>query len=213
MRNGVTIIDPNSTYIHKDVEIGADTIIYPGSIIRGKTVIGEQCEIGPGADITNGKIEDSVTIHHSVFVDSSVSDHTTIGPYAYVRPGSIIGKAAKIGNFVELKNAKFGDGSKASHLSYIGDAEVGNGVNIGCGSIFVNYDGVNKHKTIVEDGAFIGCNSNLVAPVKIGQNAYVAAGSTITREVPPQALAIARSRQENKENYVERILKRKQFKK
>ncbi|MDH4619122.1 bifunctional UDP-N-acetylglucosamine diphosphorylase/glucosamine-1-phosphate N-acetyltransferase GlmU [Brevibacillus sp. AY1] len=205
MRNGVTIIDPSSTYIETDVSIGADTIIQPGTFLRGRTTIGTDCVIGPQADLTDVKVEDNVSITYAVMVEASVAAQATVGPYAYVRPGSEIGPGVKIGDFVELKNAKIGEGSKIPHLSYVGDAELGAGVNIGCGTITVNYDGAVKHKTVVDDGAFVGCNTNLVAPVKVGKNAYVAAGSTIHQDVPDDALAIARERQVNKLDYANRM--------
>ncbi|MCM3080137.1 bifunctional UDP-N-acetylglucosamine diphosphorylase/glucosamine-1-phosphate N-acetyltransferase GlmU [Brevibacillus invocatus] len=205
MRNGVTIIDPSSTYIETNVSIGADTIIQPGTFLRGRTTIGTDCVIGPQADLTDVKVEDNVSITYAVMVEASVAAQATVGPYAYVRPGSEIGPGVKIGDFVELKNAKIGEGSKIPHLSYVGDAEIGAGVNIGCGTITVNYDGAVKHKTVVDDGAFVGCNTNLVAPVKVGKNAYVAAGSTIHQDVPDDALAIARERQVNKLDYANRM--------
>lgn len=205
MRNGVTIIDPVQTYIGTDVEIGTDTVIYPGTILDGATVIGSDCEIGPNSEIKNCKIGDATVIKHSVAHDSQIGSHVNIGPFAHIRPLSTIHDKVKIGNFVEIKKADFGEGSKASHLSYIGDAEVGKDVNIGCGSITVNYDGKNKYLTKIEDGVFIGCNSNLVAPVKVGKGAYVAAGSTVTEDVPGDALAVARARQINKENYVGKL--------
>ncbi|TKI58022.1 bifunctional UDP-N-acetylglucosamine diphosphorylase/glucosamine-1-phosphate N-acetyltransferase GlmU [Brevibacillus antibioticus] len=205
MRNGVTIIDPASTYIEADVKIEADTVIHPGSFLRGQTTVGADCVIGPQADLTNVEVASGVTISYSVMVDSSVKSDSSVGPFAYVRPGTQIGSNAKIGDFVELKNAKIGDGTKVPHLSYVGDAEIGDGVNIGCGTITVNYDGAVKHKTTVKDGAFIGCNSNLVAPVTVGQNAYVAAGSTINQDVPDNALAIARERQVNKIDYANKM--------
>lgn len=202
--NGVTIIDPNSTYIDSEAKIARDTIIYPGVIIEGNSEIGEDCIIGHNTRIIDSKIGDRVTIQSSTIVESSVDDDTNIGPYAYLRPNSKIGKHVKIGDFVEVKNASIGDKSKASHLAYIGDATVGENVNIGCGVVFVNYDGKNKHKTIVENNAFIGSNSNLIAPVIIRENAYVAAGSTITDEVESGALSIARARQVNKQDWVKR---------
>ncbi|MGF9816910.1 bifunctional UDP-N-acetylglucosamine diphosphorylase/glucosamine-1-phosphate N-acetyltransferase GlmU [Brevibacillus agri] len=205
MRNGVTIIDPASTYIEADVVIEADTVIQPGTILRGQTTIGADCVIGPQADLTDVQVGSGVTISYAVMVEASVEAESTVGPFAYIRPGTQIGRKAKIGDFVELKNAKIGEGSKVPHLSYIGDAEIGDGVNIGCGTITVNYDGAVKHKTTVQDGAFIGCNTNLVAPVTVGQNAYVAAGSTINQDVPDNALAIARERQVNKPDYASRM--------
>ncbi|MEH7503620.1 bifunctional UDP-N-acetylglucosamine diphosphorylase/glucosamine-1-phosphate N-acetyltransferase GlmU [Neobacillus drentensis] len=205
MRNGVTIIDPANTYIETDVEIGQDTVIYPGTMIKGKTIIGSECHIGPNSEIVSCGIGDQTVVRQSVAHNSSIGTHVNIGPFAHIRPESTIHNDVKIGNFVEIKKAVFGNGSKASHLSYIGDAEVGSDVNIGCGSITVNYDGKNKYLTKIEDGVFIGCNSNLVAPVTIGKGAYVAAGSTITKDVPGEALSIARAKQVNKENYVQKL--------
>lgn len=201
MLSGTTIINPENTYIADDVQIGEDTVIFPGVVIEGKSVIGSECVIGQNTRIVNSKIGNNVEIQSSTIIDSSIDDNTTVGPYAYLRPNSILGKNVKIGDFVEVKNSTIGDFSKASHLAYIGDAEVRSNVNIGCGVIFANYDGKNKHKTIVEDNAFIGSNSNLVAPVIVKENGFVAAGSTITKEVPNGALAIARSRQVNKEGW------------
>lgn len=201
MISGVTIIDPDNTYIEEDVKIGEDTIIYPGAIIVGNTEIGTDCTIGHNCRIENSKIGNEVEIQSSTVVESKVDDRAKIGPYAYLRPKSVIGKEVKIGDFVEIKNSTIGDYSKASHLAYIGDAEVGSKVNIGCGVVFVNYDGEKKHKTIVEDNAFVGSNSNLIAPVIVKENGYIAAGSTITKEVATGALAIARARQINKEGW------------
>ncbi|WP_409303639.1 bifunctional UDP-N-acetylglucosamine diphosphorylase/glucosamine-1-phosphate N-acetyltransferase GlmU [Peribacillus sp. SCS-155] len=205
MRNGVTIIDPSNTYIETGVTIGRDTVIHPGSIIKGESIIGEDCVIGPHTEIKNCEIGNSSTVRHSAAFESIIGSYVNIGPFAHIRPDSDIRDKAKIGNFVEIKKAVIGEGSKASHLSYIGDAEVGNDVNIGCGSITVNYDGKNKYLTKIEDHVFIGCNSNLVAPVTIGRGAYVAAGSTITEDVPEDALSIARARQINKEDYVQNL--------
>ncbi|MBT2684384.1 bifunctional UDP-N-acetylglucosamine diphosphorylase/glucosamine-1-phosphate N-acetyltransferase GlmU [Bacillus sp. ISL-37] len=202
MRNGVSIIDPDNTYIGPDVKVGQDTVIFPGTTLSGSTVIGSECQIGPNTEISNCEIGNNTVIRQSAAFDSKIGSEVNIGPFAHIRPDSEINDEVKIGNFVEIKKAVFGKGSKASHLSYIGDAEVGADVNIGCGSITVNYDGKNKFLTKIEDGVFIGCNSNLVAPVTIGKGAYVAAGSTITEDVPGEALALARARQVNKEDYV-----------
>ena len=201
MENGVTIIDPDSTYINAEAKIGRDTIIYPGTIIEGNSVIGEDCIIGHNTRIANGRIGNRVEIQISTILDSSIDDDSKIGPYAYLRPNSHIGKNVKIGDFVEVKNSNVGDNSKASHLSYIGDADVGKSVNVGCGVVFVNYNGKIKQRSIVEDNAFIGSNSNLVAPVVVREWGYVAAGSTITDEVENGALSIARARQVNKEGW------------
>lgn len=213
MLNGVTIIDPSSTYIGADVVIGADTVIYPGSHISGATVIGEDCVIGPAAEIEDSRIEDGAKVKQSVLCQAEVGKETTVGPFAYLRPGAKLGKHVKVGDFVEIKNATLDDGSKVSHLSYIGDAKVGKNVNIGCGAITVNYDGYNKSITEIEDDAFIGSNVNLIAPVKVGKGAYVVAGSTITQSVPDNDVAIARNRQENKPGYAEKLRARAKAKK
>lgn len=201
MDNGVTILDPDATYIGKRVAIGQDTIVYPGTILEGNTIIGETCQIMEQTKIIDCIIGDGVVIQSSTLMESTIGDGTKVGPYAYIRPNCKIGKNAKVGDFVEMKNARFGDGSKASHLTYVGDAVVGKNVNLGCGVVFVNYDGVDKHITVVEDDVFIGCNVNLISPVTVRKGAYIAAGSTITEEVPEESLAIARMRQLNKEGY------------
>lgn len=205
MRNGVTIINPANTYIGADVTIGSDTIVYPGTLLEGQTVIGEDCYIGPNSHIVDSQIGHRTKIDASVVEESMIGEDVTVGPYAHIRPASNVLNRAKVGNFVELKKTTLGEGSKASHLTYLGDAEIGADVNIGCGTITVNYDGVNKFKTTIGDRSFIGCNANLVAPVTIHSDTYVAAGTTVTKEVPPFALAIGRSRQENKENYVNKL--------
>ncbi|WP_421101934.1 bifunctional UDP-N-acetylglucosamine diphosphorylase/glucosamine-1-phosphate N-acetyltransferase GlmU [Sporosarcina psychrophila] len=205
MRNGVTIINPESTYISAAAEIGRDTVLQPGTMIEGHTVIGNKCVIGPNSQIVDSVIGDNTNVHSSVVLSSRIGSTTAIGPFAHIRPDSDLGDSVKIGNFVEVKKATLGEGSKVSHLSYIGDAKIGSHVNVGCGTITVNYDGKNKHLTTIEDNAFIGCNSNLVAPVTVGKGAYVAAGSTITKSVPESSLAIARARQENKEGYANKL--------
>ena len=204
MENGVTIIDPNTTYIGSDVEIGRDTIIYPGNVLEGKTIIKENCMLYPNSRIADSVIEAGVDIQSSVIVESHIGENTTVGPFAYLRPESVIGKNARIGDFVEIKKSTIGDNTKVSHLTYIGDAEVGSGCNFGCGTVVVNYDGKKKHKTKIGNNTFIGCNTNLVAPVEVKDNAYTAAGSTITSEVPDGALAIARAKQVNIEGWVEK---------
>ncbi len=195
---GVTIIDPEHTYIDASVTIENDTVIYPGVILEQGTAIGKNCTIGPNSRIINSKVNDYVCIESSKVIDSYIDEGTSVGPFAYLRPGTRLGKNVKIGDFVEVKKSSIGDNSKSSHLSYIGDAEVGKNVNIGCGVVFVNYDGKNKFKTVVGDGAFIGSNSNLVAPVTVNSGGYVACGSTITEDVDTDDLAIGRARQVNK---------------
>lgn len=199
--DGVNIVDMTNTYIGRDVVIGHDTTIEPGCIIKGKTVIGNGCHIGPYCEFDNVEIKDNVAIKFSVIADSIIENGVDIGPYARLRNHCHILENVHMGNFVEMKKATFGKGSKAAHLSYIGDATVGENVNIGCGTITSNYDGKNKFQTVIEDNVFVGCNSNLVAPVTVGKNAFIAAGSTITDEVHEDAFAIARSRQVNKEGY------------
>ncbi len=211
--NGVNIIDPTNTYIARDVKIGPDTTIEPGCIIKGKTEIGSHCHIGPYCEFTNMIIKDNVEIKFSVLSDSIIENGVDIGPYSRLRTNCHIHENAHMGNFVEMKKADFGKGSKASHLTYVGDAEVGENVNFGCGTITSNYDGKNKSLTKIEDNVFIGCNTNLVAPVTVKKNAYIAAGSTITKEVDEDALAIARSRQVNKEGYSKKLkeIREKEF--
>lgn len=204
MENGVTIIDPSRTYIDTDAVIGCDTVLLPGVVIEGKTVIGEDCVVGPDSRLTDTKLGNGVKFQYSTAIESSVDDNTTVGPYAYIRPNCAIGKNVKIGDFVEVKNSNVGDGTKVSHLTYIGDSDVGERINFGCGTVTVNYDGNKKFRTVIGDDVFIGCNTNLVAPVKVGKGAYIAAGSTITDEVPENCLAIARERQINKTGWVKK---------
>ncbi|WP_195971921.1 bifunctional UDP-N-acetylglucosamine diphosphorylase/glucosamine-1-phosphate N-acetyltransferase GlmU [Clostridium thermobutyricum] len=202
--NGVTLIDPRSTYIGADVVIGKDTILYPNTILEGNTKIGQRCTILQNTRIKDSIIENGATIESSVILESKVGDNTNVGPFAYIRPESSIGNNVKIGDFVEIKKANIGNETKVAHLTYIGDAEVGSGCNFGCGTVVVNYDGKKKHKTIIGDNSFIGCNTNLVSPVKVGDNTYIAAGSTITNEVSEGDLAIARAKQRNIKGWVEK---------
>jgi len=202
MLSGVTIVDPNSTYIDAEVHVGMDTVILPGTILEGGTVIGEDCEIGPFTRITGSKIGNSAKINNSVVIDSVIGNNTQVGPFAYIRPNCNIGDNTKVGDFVELKNSNVGYRTKIPHLAYVGDSDIGENCNISCGVITVNYDGKKKHRTKIGNNSFVGCNVNLVAPVTLGDDTYIAAGSTITEEVPPFSLAIARSRQENKEGWV-----------
>lgn len=204
MDKGVTIIDPINTYIESSVQIGRDTIIYPGTSIEGSSQIGEDCIIKNNCIIVDSKIGSSVEIESSTIKESVVGEKTIIGPYAQLRPSSIIGRNAKIGNFVEVKNSTLGDGTKASHLSYIGDADIGENVNIGCGVVFANYDGIKKHRTIIGDNVFIGSNSSLIAPLKIEDYGFVAAGSTITKDISEGTLSIGRAKQVDIEGWVEK---------
>lgn len=198
MLEGVTIVDPNCTYISAEPKIGRDTIIYPGTIIEGKTVIGENCRIGPYSFIRDSVVANGVEVRYSNVFSSKIDDMAKIGPYSHIRPGTRIKHKAKIGNFSEVKNSVIGNGSKVNHLSYIGDSFLGKDVNIGAGTITCNYDGKQKSKTYIGDRSFVGSNVNLVAPVKVGRDTLLGAGSTITENVPSNALAIARARQVNK---------------
>ena len=199
MNEGVTIFYPETSVIDNDVQIGADTVIEPYVQLLGHTKIGEDCRIRSYSVIRDSQVGNRVTIRHGSILDEAVvADGALIGPYSHLRPGSEIGEGAHVGNFVETKKIKLGKGSKANHLTYLGDAEIGSGVNIGAGTITCNYDGVNKNKTIIGDGVFVGSDSTLVAPVKISKGAYIAAGSCITDDVPEDALALGRSRQTTK---------------
>ena len=205
MAAGVTFIDPATTYVDPEAEIAADTVLHPGVVIEGRTRIGAACEIQAYVRISDSEIGDRVTINSFCLISGAqVAAGAALGPFAHLRPGTTVGEKAKIGNFVELKNTNFGPRSKANHLSYLGDTTVGADVNVGAGTITCNYDGVNKHRTVIEDGAFIGSDSQLVAPVTVGKGAYVGAGSSIVADVPAGALGIARGRQNNVEGWVER---------
>ena len=200
-KGGVIFVDEKSAYIEENVKIGKGTTIEPNVYLKGETKIGESCFIGFGSELTDAVISDNVTIKHSVIIKSEVKSGTTVGPFAYIRPDCVVGENVRIGDFVEIKNSNIGDGTKLSHLTYVGDADVGKNINFGCGTVVVNYDGKKKHRTVIEDNAFIGCNTNLVSPVKVGKHAYTAAGSTITDDVPEDSLAIARARQVVKEDW------------
>ena len=202
MQDGATVIDPKSTYIDAGVKIGNDTVIRPNTHLRGETVIGNNCVIGPDCEIIDSFIGDDSLVRYAVLDNARCGANANIGPYTYLRPGTQLDNKVKVGGFCELKNTKVGEGSKIPHLSYMGDAEIGSGVNIGCGSITCNYDGENKYKTQIGDRAFVGSNVNMVAPVNICADSYIAAGSTVTEDVPEKALAIARSRQTNIDGWV-----------
>lgn len=202
MNNGVTIIDPINTYIDMDVEIGRDSVIYPNVFLHGDTSIGEECEILPGTRIFSSVVGNGTKVESSVIYESKVGENTSVGPFAYLRPGSSIGDKVKIGDFVEIKNSVIGNGTKISHLSYVGDASVGEDCNLGCGVITVNYNGKEKNRTVIGKECFIGCNSNLIAPVEVEDGAYVAAGTTITERVNSNSLAIGRCYQKNIEDWV-----------
>jgi bifunctional UDP-N-acetylglucosamine pyrophosphorylase/glucosamine-1-phosphate N-acetyltransferase len=205
MAAGVTLVDPATVYADSDVTIGADTVVHPFVILEGSTKIGAACEIHAGARIVNSTIGDRVTIrNHTVITDAVIANGAVLGPFAHVRPGSKIGEDAHVGNFVELKKTSFGKGAKANHLAYLGDSTIGDKTNVGAGTITCNYDGEAKHQTVIGKGVFVGSNSTIVAPVTIGDGAYIAAGSAITGDVPSGALGIGRARQENKDGWVEK---------
>lgn len=197
LENGVLMMDPEAVYVEDAVLVGRGTMLLPGTILRGRTVVGEGCTLGPNTMLTDCTVGNRVAINASQCVDSVLRDGANVGPFAYIRPGCDIGEDVKVGDFVEVKNTTVGRGTKLPHLTYVGDADVGRDCNFGCGSITVNYDGKIKHRTTVGDRCFIGCNTNLVAPVTVGEGAYTAAGSTITQEVPKGDLAVARARQVN----------------
>lgn len=207
---GVVFIDLKAVYIDEGVRIGKGTVIYPCVVLEGDVEIGENCTIGLNTRIKDSIIGNGTSIQSSVILESKVGNETSVGPFAYLRPNSEIGSHCKVGDFVEIKNSRLDDGAKAAHLTYVGDSDVGKKVNLGCGVVFVNYDGSKKYRSVVEDGAFIGCNVNLVSPVHVGKDAYVAAGSTITNDVEDGALYVARSKGKSIEGWVEKrgILKK-----
>ena len=201
MTNGVTIINPSTVIIGAEAEIGQDTIIASNVTILGNTRIGSNCVIEMGCKLENAQLADNVTVTSSVILDSEIGEGTSVGPFAYVRPGNKVGKNVKVGDFVELKNDTVGDGTKISHLTYLGDSDIGKNVNFGCGTVTCNYDGKNKFRSTIGDNVFVGCNTNFVSPVKVGDGAYIAAGSTITEDIPENNLSIARARQVNKADW------------
>lgn len=206
MRNGVTFIQPLTTTVEIEVELGADTVVEQGVALKGTTKIGDNCVIGANSEIISSEISDNVQITHSVIEYSTVASRTTIGPFAHLRPNSHLGNNVHIGNFVEVKNSTVGADTKAGHLTYIGDADLGQDINIGCGTIFVNYDGKKKHRSTVGDQVFIGCNANIVSPVHIGNCAFIGAGTTVVADVPEEALALSRVPQQNISNYWQKFL-------
>lgn len=205
LRNGVTLMDIDNTYIGPDVTIDSDVTIYPGTVLTGETHIGASSIIGPNTEIVDCHIGNNSLIRQSVVTNSKIGSNVNIGPFAHIRPETNIGDEVRVGNFVEVKKSTIDNRSKVSHLSYIGDATLGTNVNVGCGSITVNYDGKNKHETVIEDDSFIGCNTNLIAPVTVKKGSLIAAGSTINEDVPEDALAIARTPQVNKEGYAKKF--------
>lgn len=204
LQNGVRILDPAAVYIDPRVTIGRGTLLLPGTILQGTAAVGEDCVLGPNAVVNGCTLGSGVTVNASQINDSTLGDGCDVGPYAHIRPNCTVGPRCHIGAFVQLKNCVLGEGTKMSHLTYVGDADVGSGVNFGCGTVTTNYDGFHKFRCTIGDHAFIGCNTNLVAPVTVGDGAYIAAGATITKDVPADALAVARARQENKDGWAAR---------
>ena len=205
MASGVTIDDPATTYIDVTVSVGKNTVIHPGVHLQGTTQIGDTCEIHPGVRIVNAVLGNNVVVlDYCSISDSTIASGATVGPFAHLRPGSRVGEQAKVGNFVELKKTTLGKGSKANHLSYLGDATIGKNVNIGAGTITCNYDGQQKHTTVIEDDVFIGSSTQLIAPVRIGKGAFTGAGSSITDDVPAEALGLSRAKQVNKRGWAKR---------
>ncbi len=201
LESGVEMMDPDAVYIEDGVTVGKGTLLLPGTILRGRTVVGENCIIGPNVMLTDCAVGDRVTVNASQCEESEIRDGCEIGPYTHIRPHCVVGAGSKIGAFVQLKNCNLGKGTKMAHLTYVGDADVGEDCNFGCGVVTCNYDGKHKFRTTIGSHAFIGCNTNLVAPVTVGDGAYTAAGSTITHEVPADALAVAREKQKNLEGW------------
>ena len=204
LESGVRLMDPGACYVGPQVQVGEGTLLLPGTILRGETAIGRDCRIGPNAMVSDCTLGDGVEVNASQLTGSTVDAGASIGPFACIRPDCHVGAGVKVGAFVELKNASVGEDSRISHMSYVGDADLGCRVSFGCGAVTVNYDGAGKYRTTIGDDAFIGCNTNLVAPVRVGEGAYTAAGSTITDEVPPDSLAIARPRQTVKKQWAAR---------
>ncbi len=205
MRNGVTLINPENTYIDMNVTIGADTIIEPGVLLKGKTIIGEDCFIGANSEIHDSVLHDRVKVISSYLEDSEMHDDSNIGPMSHLRPESNIGPKVHLGNFVEVKKSTIGEGTKVGHLTYVGNGNLGKNINVGCGVVFVNYDGAHKNTTTVGDDSFIGSNANLIAPLNVADHSFIAAGSTITDDVAKYDMAIARQRQTNKPNYYQKL--------
>ena len=210
MLNGVSIVNPETVTIGHNVVIEEGVWIYPNTTLSGHTLIKKGAIVGPNSEVVNSTIHEHAEVRHSIVYDSEVGQNTTVGPFAHLRNHAVIGANNRIGNFVEVKKSTTGEGTKAAHLSYIGDSVVGSRVNFGCGSITVNYDGVKKHVTHIEDDVFIGCNVNLIAPIKVSSNSFIAAGSTVTHDVPKGSLAIARNKQINKEDYAKHFIKPKE---
>ena len=201
---GVIMMDPAAVYVEEQVVVGAGTLLLPGTILRGRTVVGENCQIGPQVMLTDCVVGDGCAINASQCEDSTIERGCEIGPYTHIRPHCVVGEGSKLGAFVQVKNCKLGAGTKMAHLTYVGDTDVGDNCNFGCGTVTCNYDGFQKFRSTIGDDVFVGCNTNLVSPVEVGDGAYIAAGTTVTQDVPADALAIGRGRQQVKEGWAAR---------
>ena len=213
MLNGVNIVNPETVTIGNDVTIEAGTTIYQGSLILGKTSIGRNCVVGPNSEIFNSTLKDGSKLLHSVCYDSTLEENSSVGPFSHIRMNTVVGQDNRIGNFVEMKNSVIGPKTNVAHLTYVGDTDCGGGVNFGCGTVTVNYDGKNKYRTTIGDNVFIGCNSNLIAPVNIGSESFIAAGSTITDSIDENDFAIARAKQVTKKGYAKKFEFKKKYRK
>ena len=212
LAQGVLMMDPAAVYVEEEVTVGAGTLLLPGTILRGKTVIGKNCCIGPQAMITDSTVEDGCTVNASQCEESVLRADCQIGPYTHIRPHCVVGEGSKIGAFVQLKNCNLGRGTKMAHLTYVGDSDVGEDCNFGCGTVTCNYDGFQKHRTTIGSHVFVGCNTNFVAPVAVADGTFIAAGTTVTEDVPADALVIGRARQETKEGWAETNRKKRKNK-
>lgn len=209
LRAGVQMMDPAAVYVEEGVMVGAGTLLLPGTILRGKTVVGENCQIGPQVMLTDCTVEEGCAINASQCEESVIRKNCQIGPYTHIRPHCVVGEGSKIGAFVQLKNCNLGAGTKMAHLTYVGDSDVGDNCNFGCGTVTCNYDGFHKHRTTIGSNVFVGCNTNFVPPVAVGDGAFIAAGTTVTEDVPEDAMAIGRSRQEVKPGWAEENRRKK----
>lgn len=209
LESGVLMMDPSAVYVEDQVTVGAGTLLLPGTILRGRTVIGENCLIGPQAMLTDCVVEEGCTVNASQCEESTIEKNCQIGPYTHIRPHCVVGEGSKIGAFVQLKNCSLGRGTKMAHLTYVGDSDVGDNCNFGCGTITCNYDGFKKFRTTIGSNVFVGCNTNFVPPVTVGDGAFIAAATTVTGDVPENAMAIGRARQEVKEGWAEENRKKK----
>ena len=201
LQAGVVMMDPSSVYVEEEVTVGQGTLLLPGTILRGKTTVGENCQIGPNVMLTDCQVENDCTINASQCEESKIEKGCQIGPYTHIRPHCVVGEGSKIGAFVQLKNCNLGKGTKMAHLTYVGDSDVGDNCNFGCGTVTCNYDGFQKHRTTIGNNVFVGCNTNFVPPVKIGDGAFIAAATTVTADIPDDAMVIGRSRQQVKEGW------------